>query len=467
MADPLTYANSDEYVLVNPSDPKVGHLIYDAPMVDAETKQFIRDPETGKIKVYRMVIWGTKGLTQAQVEALITQKNATLVTRINNLDSTLTNFLDADDTTLDQLSELITEIKSNKANIALITSNNATKEELQQAVNTINTNIANSYVDLANDQTITGDKTFTGEVNVPTVDPSDNSTQAASTEFVKNALSSITGTNLNNLVNKDEAQTITGLKTFSTLPQSSVTPTDSKDLANKQYVDDNKVSTDNCVKTSGNQTVAGIKTFTSSPISVTPDVSDNSTKVATTAFVKSQLNNYVKTSGDQTIAGVKTFSSSPKAPTPATTTNDTTVATTAYVKAQNYLTSHQSLANYVNLNNAQTITGNKTLSGTTTVKKVIETAYTNTTATFSTANGSIHTKTVTANFTMALTMDNNETIVIYLINGGNYTVTFPSNLMWIGGEVPSLTKNGKDCLIIQRTANGYMAIANLNIKVKS
>ena len=118
MADPLTYANSDEYILVNPNDPKVGHLIYDAPMVDAETKQFIRDSKTGKIKVYRMVIWGTKGLTQAQVEALITQKNATLVTRINNLDSTLTNFLDADDTSLDQLSELVAAIKANKIDIA-------------------------------------------------------------------------------------------------------------------------------------------------------------------------------------------------------------------------------------------------------------------------------------------------------------------------------------------------------------
>lgn len=367
MADPLTYANSDEYILVNPSDPKVGHLIYDAPMVDAETKQFIRDPETGKIKVYRMVIWGTKGLTQAQVEALITQKNATLVTRINNLNSTLTNFLDADDTSLDQLSELITEIKANRANIALIVSNNATKAELQQEVNTINSNIASSYVALANDQTITGDKTFTGEVNVPTVDSSDNSTQAASTEFVKNVLNSITGTNFNNLVNKDEAQTITGLKTFSTLPQSSVTPTDSKDLVNKQYVDDNKVSTDDCVKTSGDQTVAGIKTFTSSPISVTPDASDNSTKVATTAFVKSQgyltsqsLDNCVKTSGDQTIAGVKTFSSSPKAPTPATTTNNTTVATTAYVKAQGYLTSHQSLDSCVKTSGNQTVAGVKT-----------------------------------------------------------------------------------------------------------
>ena len=142
MSDPLTYANSDEYVLVNPNDPKVGHLIYDAPMVDADTKQFIRDPETGKIKVYRMVIWGTKGLTQAQVEALITEKNATMVTRVTNVENRLNTVLDSDDTDLDQLSELVTEIKANRSNIALLVSDKATKEELQSAVNTINANIA-------------------------------------------------------------------------------------------------------------------------------------------------------------------------------------------------------------------------------------------------------------------------------------------------------------------------------------
>ena len=142
MSDPLTYANSDEYVLVNPNDPKVGHLIYDAPMVDADTKQFIRDSVTGKIKVYRMVIWGTKGLTQAQVEALITEKNATMVTKVTNIENRLNTVLDSDDTDLDQLSELVTEIKANRSNIALLVSNKATKEELQSAVNTINANIA-------------------------------------------------------------------------------------------------------------------------------------------------------------------------------------------------------------------------------------------------------------------------------------------------------------------------------------
>ncbi len=43
----------------------------------------------------------------------------------------------------------------------------------------------------------------------------------------------------------------------------------------------------NVVKLSGNQTIAGTKTFSSSPIAPTPTTSDNSTKVATSAFVKS------------------------------------------------------------------------------------------------------------------------------------------------------------------------------------
>lgn len=51
-----------------------------------------------------------------------------------------------------------------------------------------------------------------------------------------------------------------------------------------------------------------------------------------------------------------------QAPTPATSDNSTKIATTAFVKAQGYLTSHQSLSNYVTLNGAQTISGTKTFS---------------------------------------------------------------------------------------------------------
>lgn len=42
------------------------------------------------------------------------------------------------------------------------------------------------------------------------------------------------------------------------------------------------------VETEGNQTIDGVKTFTSSPIVTTPTAGDNSTKVATTAFVKAK-----------------------------------------------------------------------------------------------------------------------------------------------------------------------------------
>lgn len=43
------------------------------------------------------------------------------------------------------------------------------------------------------------------------------------------------------------------------------------------------------VKLTGNQTIAGTKTFSSSPIVPTPANSDNSTKAATTAFIKSYI----------------------------------------------------------------------------------------------------------------------------------------------------------------------------------
>lgn len=53
------------------------------------------------------------------------------------------------------------------------------------------------------------------------------------------------------------------------------------------------------------------------------------------------------------------------APTPATSDNSEKIATTAFVKNQGYLTSHQSLANYVTLNSTQTISGQKTFSAVT------------------------------------------------------------------------------------------------------
>lgn len=83
------------------------------------------------------------------------------------------------------------------------------------------------------------------------------------------------------------------------------------------------------VKLTGNQTVAGTKTFSASPIAPTPTTGDNSTKVATTAFV---AENSVNLYENQTINGTKTFNSSPVMPTPADGDNSTKGATTEFVK---------------------------------------------------------------------------------------------------------------------------------------
>lgn len=66
---------------------------------------------------------------------------------------------------------------------------------------------------------------------------------------------------------------------------------------------------------------------------------------------------FVALTGAQTIAGVKTFSSSPVAPTPTNSDNSTNVATTAFVKNQSYLTANQNI----------TVSGDASGSGTTSI----------------------------------------------------------------------------------------------------
>ena len=70
------------------------------------------------------------------------------------------------------------------------------KSQLDSAQTTLNsaiTNLGNSVVKLTSDQTIAGTKTFNESPIVPTPATSDNSTKAASTAFVKNNFSLLTG----------------------------------------------------------------------------------------------------------------------------------------------------------------------------------------------------------------------------------------------------------------------------------
>lgn len=58
----------------------------------------------------------------------------------------------------------------------------------------------------------------------------------------------------------------------------------------------------------------------------------NNTQVATTAFVQNAVGGAVLLTGNQSIAGNKTFTGGVWAPTPSSASNDTTVATTAFVQ---------------------------------------------------------------------------------------------------------------------------------------
>ena len=100
-----------------------------------------------------------------------------------------------------------------------------------------------------------------------------------------------------NFVTLNTAQTISGAKTFTTLPVSSVTPTSATQFVNKNYAD-TKVSL------SGNQTVAGIKTFSSSPLIPTATAGDSSTKGASTAFVQNAIAQLVPTGTILAFGGV-------------------------------------------------------------------------------------------------------------------------------------------------------------------
>ena len=97
--------------------------------------------------------------------------------------------------------------------------------------------------------------------------------------------------------------------------------------------------------------------FTGSPISTTPSTSDNSTNIATTAYVKNQSYVTASTVPVTSVAGrtgaivlsvsdvsgaapsaSPSFTGSPVSTTPTGSDNSTNIATTAYVKNQNYVT---------------------------------------------------------------------------------------------------------------------------------
>lgn len=138
----------------------------------------------------------------------------------------------------------------------------------------------NAVVHLAGEETVTGDKTFTGSivataatVTVKDQTQGDNSANAANTKYVDAAAKAVQD----------------GLDTYKA----------SNDAEVAKKANDSAV-----VHNTGAETVAGVKTFSSIPVVGTATADDNSTQAASTAFVKAKVEDYTysKSSIDEKIA---------------------------------------------------------------------------------------------------------------------------------------------------------------------
>jgi len=160
--------------------------------------------------------------------------------------------------------------------------------------------------------------TFTGNPKAPTVTVTDNSTSIATSAYVQAVVGSYAPLS---------SPALTGSPTAPT-----VTATDSSTkLATTAFVGNYVTSLSLLSTGTAASTYAPLAspTFTGTVIAPTVTSTDNSTKVATTAFV----NAYV--SGSYAPIASPTFTGLPKAPTVTSTDNSTSLATTAWVKGLN------------------------------------------------------------------------------------------------------------------------------------
>ena len=109
---------------------------------------------------------------------------------------------------------------------------------------------ASDFVEIVGNQIIDGVKTFTSPP-VSTISPTEN-TQIPNKQYIDAVKAT--------LVDKTSAETIGGVKTFSSVPVCATLPSSNSQLANKQYVD---TGNSNQVTTNTTQTISGVKTFSS------------------------------------------------------------------------------------------------------------------------------------------------------------------------------------------------------------
>ena len=134
-------------------------------------------------------------------------------------------------------------------------------------------------VHLDGEENVIGLKHFNGGATAVTLSAGHYSTHIATTEYADRAVNTLNNAvqqALNLVVTLSSAQYITGLKTFNTLPQSSVTPSDNKDMTTKIYVDEAiENADDKFVTLSSAQYITGRKNFLNGSETVMPEDASN------------------------------------------------------------------------------------------------------------------------------------------------------------------------------------------------
>lgn len=210
----------------------------------------------------------------------INENKASIDTNKSQVDSSLGDLTQLKTTAKDNLVNAINEnydsIETNSQHIA----------DNEGAISTINDNIGD-----LNDLTTTAKTSVVNAIN-----EIDNS--------LKN----------NNFVTLDTEQTITSLKTFDKLPQSSVTPANDTDLVNKSYVDTQiaDIDTTNLAKLDSNNQFTGENTFDIIPKSNGTPAND--TDLVTKAYVDNiqvDTSNLAKLNETNTFTQRQTYASEP------------------------------------------------------------------------------------------------------------------------------------------------------------
>lgn len=293
----------------------------------------------------------------------INENKASIDTNKSQVDSSLGDLTQLKTTAKDSLVNAINEnydsietnsqhIADNEGAISTINDNignlndltTTAKTSVVNAINEIDNSLKNNnFVTLDTEQTITSLKTF-DKLPQSSVTPA-NDTDLVTKSYVDTQIADIDTTNLAKL---DSNNQFTGENTFDIIPKSNGTPANDTDLVTKAYVDNIQVDTSNLAKLNEANTFTGLNTFNTLPQSeATPnDANDLTTK----KYVDDTANNKVSKTGPETIEGVKTFASIPL--------------------CSHRPTGNSQLANKAYVDSKVSKTGNETIAGTKTFSSV-------------------------------------------------------------------------------------------------